>query len=137
MGEIGHRIDDCSLTSGLIHGDLNHGQFLFCDNEIMLLDFERVSRGAYLRDIASLLFFLKSDSRNSHIDGNQIVRQYLDSGVIEQREVHFLKDMVCAHSISYLLGRIWQFNHGQTAEIEVLKSIRKFDNVEEMVIDGF
>ena len=101
------------------------------------LNFENFSFGPYLRDLSSFLFFLKCDSRNSHIDDGRIVKRYVDSEVIKSDEVRLIKKMVELHSRLYSAGRIWQFNKGYVEEKEVLKSFKMIRRVEDLRYDGF
>src|SRR3989344_1665051 len=126
-----------TLSFGLIHGDLNHGQFLLSSTDVRLLDFENFSIGSPLMDLSSFLFFLKCDSRNRHIDDQEIVKRYVDSDVIKPIEVRLIKKTMGLCSRLYSVGRIWQFNNGQVDENEVLKSFDMIKRAEDLRYDGF
>ena len=88
-------------------------------------------------DLSSFLFFLKCDSRNRHIDDQEIVKRYVDSDVIKPIEVRLIKKTMGLCSRLYSVGRIWQFNNGQVDENEVLKSFDMIKRAEDLRYDGF
>ena len=137
VSQLIREIYEAPLSLGLIHGDLNHGQFLLSSTDVRLLDFENFSIGPPLMDLSSFLFFLKCDSRNRHIDDQEIVRRYVDSDVIKSNEARLIKKTMGLRSRLYSIGRIWQFNNGQVDENEVLKSFDMIRRVEDLRYDGF
>lgn len=56
---------------GLIHGDLNEGNYIFNDVDILFIDFSRCGFGYYLYDIAQALMHLSVENRKLFIKGYQ------------------------------------------------------------------
>ena len=104
------KIQKTSKNFGLIHGDINVGNFFVDDNHITLFDFDECQNSWYVEDIAIQLFYT--------------VYVFCDDSIEERQKKatefmqHFLKGYELEHDV----------------EVEMLKLIPKFLILREMIV---
>lgn len=110
---------------GIIHGDFHLNQLLkSSDNKIFLLDFEHLTVGTSLEDIANFLFYFKCTMQNKNIPSQEIIDYFNKRNTNRKLNMGQVKTCIKQIALRYCMGRIWEFNHSLIHEKEIKKSLK-------------
>ena len=112
----------------VIYGDFHFDQVLKSSKgEIFLLDFESVTLGDPLEDLASFIFYSKCTGRDKMPSSRDFFDYFVDRIQCAEPDVENLKSYVKRVSLRYCLGSIWEFNKNLIVEKELVKRFKTIE----------